>query len=230
MSRIMRKPAFCICENKDPDQLRGNREADQRLCFRYMDSTIPLLPKSEISSLQPYSVVVQPGLCWTWTETRKTGILTTRLKSKASCNSISLLYGESDNSHTLGVWKCDLTLFKSKNNNYYRKFFSSPEPRLIGELIGYPCSGVRPSYGRTSSTISNINICNQWADHNEILSEVSYMHSDLDEGKAASGFGPDWIKTLVSMATDTSHRVIMEKTVWPLFLSCFSSDSFYTCR
>ena len=45
----MRKPAFCICENKDADQLRGNREADQRLCFRYTDSTIPLLPKSEIS-------------------------------------------------------------------------------------------------------------------------------------------------------------------------------------
>ena len=40
----MRKLAFCICENKDADQLRGNREADQRLCFRYMDSTIPLLP------------------------------------------------------------------------------------------------------------------------------------------------------------------------------------------
>ena len=40
-----------ICENKDADQLRGNREADQRLCFCYMDSTIPLLPKSEISSL-----------------------------------------------------------------------------------------------------------------------------------------------------------------------------------
>ena len=39
----MRKPAFCICENKDADQLRGNREADQRLCFRYIDSTIPLL-------------------------------------------------------------------------------------------------------------------------------------------------------------------------------------------
>ena len=45
------KPAFCICENKDADQLRGNREADQRLCFRYTDSTIPLLPKSGISSL-----------------------------------------------------------------------------------------------------------------------------------------------------------------------------------
>ena len=41
----MRKPDFCICENKDADQLRGNSEADQRLCFRYTDSTIPLLPK-----------------------------------------------------------------------------------------------------------------------------------------------------------------------------------------
>ena len=51
LSRVLGKPAFCICENKDADQLRGNREADQRLCFRYMDSTIPLLHKSEISSL-----------------------------------------------------------------------------------------------------------------------------------------------------------------------------------
>ena len=50
MSLVMRKPAFCICENKDADHLRGNREADQRLCFRYTDSTIPLQPKSEISS------------------------------------------------------------------------------------------------------------------------------------------------------------------------------------
>ena len=40
MSRVVRKPAFCVCENKDADQLRGNREADQRLCFRYTDSTI----------------------------------------------------------------------------------------------------------------------------------------------------------------------------------------------
>ena len=44
------KPAFCICENKDADQLRGNREADQHLCFRYTDNTIPLLPKSETPS------------------------------------------------------------------------------------------------------------------------------------------------------------------------------------
>ena len=51
MSRDVRKPDFCICENKDTDQLQGNREADQRLYFRHLDSTIPLLSKSEISSL-----------------------------------------------------------------------------------------------------------------------------------------------------------------------------------
>ena len=50
-SLVMRKPVFCICEDKDADQLRGNREADQRLCFCYTDSTIPLLPKFKISSL-----------------------------------------------------------------------------------------------------------------------------------------------------------------------------------
>ena len=48
MSRVMRKPTFCICENKDADQLRGNCEADQHLCFRYTDSAIPPLSKSEI--------------------------------------------------------------------------------------------------------------------------------------------------------------------------------------
>ena len=51
LSHVVRKPTFCICENKDAYQLRGNLEADQRLCFRYIDSTIPLLSKSKISSL-----------------------------------------------------------------------------------------------------------------------------------------------------------------------------------
>ena len=50
MSRIVRKPDFCLCENKGADQLRSNREADQRLCFRYTDSIFPLLLISEISS------------------------------------------------------------------------------------------------------------------------------------------------------------------------------------
>ena len=65
----MGKPTICIGENKDADQLRGNREADQRLCFRHSDSIIPLLLKSEISSLLLFSVTIQVGLCRTWTET-----------------------------------------------------------------------------------------------------------------------------------------------------------------
>ena len=66
MNRVMRKPALCICKNKDADQLRGNRTADLHLCFRYKDK---LLTKSQIFSLLPSSVVVQPDLCRTWSET-----------------------------------------------------------------------------------------------------------------------------------------------------------------
>ena len=38
----MRKPDFCLWENKAADQLCSNCEADQRLSFRYLDSTVPL--------------------------------------------------------------------------------------------------------------------------------------------------------------------------------------------
>ena len=79
MSNCIRKPTKCLGENKGADQLRGNREADQRLCFRYTDSTIPLLLKYKISSLQPSSVTVQPGLCQTWSETQIVGFLMQRL-------------------------------------------------------------------------------------------------------------------------------------------------------
>ena len=65
----MGKPTICIGENKDADQLRGNREADQRLCFRYSDSTIPLLLKSEISSFQLFFVLAQAGLRRTCSKT-----------------------------------------------------------------------------------------------------------------------------------------------------------------
>ena len=41
----MRKLDFCICDSKGADQLCGNRTTDQRLCFRYTDSTIPSLSK-----------------------------------------------------------------------------------------------------------------------------------------------------------------------------------------
>ena len=93
MSRVVRKPAFCICENKDADQLRGNREADQHLCFRYIESTIPLLPKSEILSFYPSSVIAQPGLCRTCSETLKTGFLITRLKCTALSKLVTYIMG-----------------------------------------------------------------------------------------------------------------------------------------
>ena len=54
-----KKPAFCMCENKDADQLRSNCAVDQCLCFRYTAITITLPPKSEISSLYPSSVALQ---------------------------------------------------------------------------------------------------------------------------------------------------------------------------
>ena len=36
----MRKPAFCICENKGADQLPIDPAADPCLCFHYIDSKI----------------------------------------------------------------------------------------------------------------------------------------------------------------------------------------------
>ena len=47
----MRKPVLCICVNKGADQLRGNSAAYQHLYFCYIDSTIPLLPNSDIFKL-----------------------------------------------------------------------------------------------------------------------------------------------------------------------------------
>ena len=55
---------FCICENKDADQLRGNLKSDQRVRFCNTDSTIPLLPKFQASGhvLRLHSLVsVGPG-------------------------------------------------------------------------------------------------------------------------------------------------------------------------
>ena len=63
-----KKPTICIGKSKGADQLRINCGADQCLCFFYMDSTIPLLSKSKISSLLPSSETVQAGLCQTWSK------------------------------------------------------------------------------------------------------------------------------------------------------------------
>ena len=61
MSLVMRKPFFCVCENKDADQLRGNREADHAfvLATRIVQSLYFLNPKFQASNhlLWLYSLV-----------------------------------------------------------------------------------------------------------------------------------------------------------------------------
>ena len=43
----------------------------------------------------------------------------------------------------------------------------------------------------------------------EQIASKFYLEHHWGGGKAALGFEPDRFKTLVSMATDSSHRVIM---------------------
>ena len=73
------KTAFCICKNRDADQLHRNCEKTCLRGFRYIDRPTPLIPKSEISSLYPSSVAAQPALCLTSPETPKTGLLVSKV-------------------------------------------------------------------------------------------------------------------------------------------------------
>ena len=88
-------------------------------------------------------------------------------------------------------------------------FISSPEPKAHGELIVYQLSQ-RPSV--RASTLSNINI----SETSGLIATKCYLKHHWGGGKAASGFWPDRIGTLVSMATDSSHRVIMGKILFAL--------------
>ena len=71
----MIKLAFSICKNKAADQLCSKCTADQRLCFCFMDSVIPLLLKSKILGFYPTSETVQAGLYWTCSEILKTCVM-----------------------------------------------------------------------------------------------------------------------------------------------------------
>ena len=48
-----------------------------------------------------------------------------------------------------------------------------------------------------------------------------YLKHHWGGGKASVGFDPDRIRTLVSMATDSSHRVIMRKRRHHVFSNAF---------
>ena len=50
MSRVMRKLAFCICENKDADQLRGKLVSDFVFATQIVQSLYFLNPNIQVSS------------------------------------------------------------------------------------------------------------------------------------------------------------------------------------
>ena len=88
--------------------------------------------------------------------------------------------------------------------------FISSESKAEGELIVRDSSrrpSVRPCV--RASTLSNMNISEtSWP----IIIKF-YQEHPWGGGFAALGFGPDRITILVSMATDSSHKVIMGKTL-----------------
>ena len=105
--------------------------------------------------------------------------------------------------------------------------FSSSEPKALGELIVWDSSR-RPSVCPCvspcvrASTLSNMNISEiGWP----IIIKFHQKHH-WGGGLTALGFRLDRIRTLVSMATDSSHRVIMGEnlvtTPAPSFLICSS--------
>ena len=59
--------------NKDADQPVHPRSLISDFVVRCLDSIIPLLVISKISSLYLASVAAQAGLCRTWSHTTKTG-------------------------------------------------------------------------------------------------------------------------------------------------------------
>ena len=85
--------------------------------------------------------------------------------------------------------------------------FSSPEPKAHKVSLWYTSrAGVRLCVSEL--TLSNMNIS---ATSGPIITRF-YLKHHWGGGKAALCFRLDRIGTLVSMATDSSHRVIMGKT------------------
>ena len=101
-----------------------------------------------------------------------------------------------------------MKLIHKKLVNFMNFIFSSPERKAQGELIVYQSSR------RLSVCLA---VC-LWTFSNSNISATSwpivtkfYLNHHWVGGNAALGFGPDRIGTLISMATDSYHRVIMGK-------------------
>ena len=97
--------------------------------------------------------------------------------------------------------------------SFFPTFSAHLSQRLKGELIVYR-SIRRPSVRACvrALTFSNSNIS---ATSGPIVTKF-YLKHHWGGGLIALGFGPGRIGTLVSMATNSSHRVIMGKMLCPL--------------
>ena len=123
---------------------------------------------------------------------------------------------------TLGA---NLTLVNIYTQNDVSKlwnlvFLAHLSRRLKGELIVYPCCGVRRRCRRRRRRCPPFSSMNISEDSWPIAIKF-YLKHHLGGGKTAWGFGADQFRTLVSMATDSSQRVIMGKTASSSFLLCF---------
>ena len=97
----------------------------------------------------------------------------------------------------------------SIRTSHFVRFLAHLSQRLIGELIVYQSS---PRLSVSLSTLSNMNISTT----SRRNSTKVYLKHHLGGGLISLSFGIGRIGTPVSMATDSSHRVIMEKILWPL--------------
>ena len=108
------------------------------------------------------------------------------------------------------IQTCDLSeeclMNKKKELNEPADIFSSPEPKAQGELIGWDSSQRLSVH---LSILSNMSISEtSWS-----IIITFHQKYHWGGGLTALGFGPDRIRILVSMATVSSHRVIMGKTL-----------------
>ena len=115
---------------------------------------------------------------------------------------------------------CDLLYNQCIDNSCCYSFLAHLSRRLtrwayrigleLASLRPCVCASVRPS------TLSNMTI----SETSRPITTKFYLKHHWGGGKAALGFGADQIRTLVSMATDSSHRVIMGKRASSRFLDC----------
>ena len=73
---------------------------------------------------------------------------------------------------------------------------------------------IEPAVILSVSALTNINLnISKKSEPNAI---IFYLKHHCGKGKVAIGFGSDRIRTLVSMATESSHLVKIEKMLLPL--------------